>query len=230
MRPLSQLRLIINKRRTDRSPGTPSSVSPANSLTPTEANKDDLFSRPLERRKSMYDTVRELLLNMSQDEDLHDRIKLFALLEHSQENVLLYDAVQKYKKCTNVEECRAQAISIVKEFLEADSINEVNINYKCNDAIEKILNLDIPLADDVFKSIEEALLENLLDVIARFMRSSLYAEYKAQDEKKELPQRSSARRRMSLFFNFSAEKKNSDTLEVPIKSSRLSFKFWNFNK
>jgi hypothetical protein len=230
---MKSLRLVITRRRRERSPRTPKTPSPLD-VTPQES-KDELFTTAIRKRQSLYHSVNELLAGMSEDEDLRDMIKLFALQEHSHENVLLFDAIQKYKKC-DPQQSKPVAIDIVRNYLLSTSQYEVNIGYKCSEEIDRILeteNSTQPLPPDVFKSVEDALLENMLDIMARFMRSSMYVDYKMLDSQKDQHLQSTARKRMSVFFNKNdckTETIKASSLAVPTASSRLSFKFWGSNK
>ncbi|KAL0479956.1 rgs-7 [Acrasis kona] len=113
--------------------------------------------------------------------EIHDLVLEFSRTDYSEENVLLFDDIQYYKKMSDVTNGRkVKAIEIVDKFLLDESEKTVNIDYevrnRVNAIIERMKGLSImitPLDDDLFYEVEAAVLVNLADVIWRFSETPM---------------------------------------------------------
>jgi hypothetical protein len=145
----------------------------------------------------------QVLAMMMEDELLHDTVNLFCLREHSHENMLIYDAIYAYKKLKDSCQRRIAATEMYEKYLAKGAPIEVNVNWSVKELVKELMRSmenKWEVSPDLFIEVERAIVENLLDVIARFVKSEEYQAYKAEDLKKLEIQQSNARKRISMFF------------------------------
>ncbi|KAL0479485.1 hypothetical protein AKO1_007651 [Acrasis kona] len=118
-------------------------------------------------------STEELLLELHKDENLHSYFQRFSKQEYSHENLQLYDEIYKFKTSSNK---HSVANLICERYLSSNSKLQL---YVQQNVIERIIEdcKQERLKDDLFSVLEEAVSENLLDILTRFKKSSYYFEY-----------------------------------------------------
>jgi hypothetical protein len=130
-----------------------------------------LFSKPKEPLEQM--------LNISSFREIFYE---FSVSEFSQENIVCYDSIQKYKREKNTTKRKKIAEKIISEHLSgSDSILEIHSNFKNRNSVNlKIQNSNFE--DNLFDKILKDIVYGMSDTYSRFILSSSYFQYSAMDK------------------------------------------------
>jgi hypothetical protein len=124
------------------------------------------------------------LVALLNNRELNDMLLEHAKQEYSAENVYIYREIQEFKKMNDVYNGRrVKALQIVNTYLLDDSEYMVNIDgairNRVNDIVRQMEDYSIVIKavrEDLFYDVEEAVLANLHDVMARFIQTPLAPE------------------------------------------------------
>ena len=110
--------------------------------------------------------------------------KLFATKEYSVENIVFFEEVQMYKEL-NEEKRIERGKSIMENFFQFDSVNEINTSRKyVIEMKNKIKEGEENFSKDFFDSVLlDVIQTNLSDTFQRFKFSELFREMKQNDKK-----------------------------------------------
>ncbi len=105
--------------------------------------------------------------------------KEYLLVEHSDENMQFWEAVEVYKNVKNPAELPDIANDIYEQFVSANSTTEVNLDTRCKAALKEQLKTAITI--DLFEEAQQQCLKLMeRDSYGRFTRSLLYRKFLQQ--------------------------------------------------
>jgi hypothetical protein len=118
-----------------------------------------------------------------QNDELFDIFLVFAKEEWSQENVLAYRDIQKFKRAKS-EKKPKQALSIYKIYLNGESSPlEINIDSKSCHSLSKLIHdEECKFEKDTFEQIEKTLKVNISDTWSRFVMTSKFSNFQKNQE------------------------------------------------
>ena len=113
------------------------------------------------------------------EDDLFDMFLEFAKDEWSQENVLAYRDIKKFKRLNSIDKRKHHAVKVYHNYFNgAQSPLEVNIDTKsCNDLRDLILQKQKFEDDEMFEDIERTVKINIRDTWSRFVMTSKFTNY-----------------------------------------------------
>lgn len=121
------------------------------------------------------------LIQVLNDPKGHDMLSKFAEAEWSIENIMLYDAIQDFKKLTSVKRMKHVAQAIFQAHLSKNAVLEVNISRQKKKSISEAIESG-NMNNDIFREVEVVTLENLQDTFERFKKLPQYKLLKHQIE------------------------------------------------
>src|SRR5690606_26771362 len=93
------------------------------------------------------------LIEMMNDPKWHDMLSKFAEAECSIENIMLYDAIQDFKKLTSVKRMKHVAQAIFQAHLSKNAVLEVNISRQKKKSISEAIESG-NMNNDIFRELE----------------------------------------------------------------------------
>lgn len=130
-------------------------------------------------RKKTNDSA---MVNLLKDQELLTLFQKFIRNEFSEENLICFKEIQKFKLETDTEKRKNLANEMVKTYFNgADSSLEINVDWNYCNQIKKKLN-DTEISNDIFEDVERVVKTNLYDSFSRFSSTKVYYDYEKKSQ------------------------------------------------
>uniref|UniRef100_H3A088 Regulator of G protein signaling 13 n=1 Tax=Latimeria chalumnae TaxID=7897 RepID=H3A088_LATCH len=100
--------------------------------------------------------------------------RAFLKSEFSDENIQFWLACESYKKIKSSKKLSKMAMNMFKEFIEPDSLKQINIDHQTRESISKLMQESPRSCFDEAQKIVYSLMER--DSYPRFLRSQIYQD------------------------------------------------------
>ncbi|KAL0487726.1 hypothetical protein AKO1_000144 [Acrasis kona] len=155
-----------------------------------------------------FDQSNEPMLRLILSNDtLHSLFKEHARQEYSDESVLLWECIQRYRSKQDRDTRQEISHYIFNTFLSPESVSSVNVNQHIVDLVWSRID-SCEFTDDTFNELEKEVEENLSDIHSRFITTPEYIEYMGLFKKKNRRTRSFSLPIITAIFDDDSLKKS----------------------